>query len=137
MRRAWIFAVALLLICLSAPLSGEDSDADGPKQIVFVDGGDVYEVMYYVDGFHAPRDPNHHGVKLVGWAYDGRIIDPDTFDFDSVPDNPVILYACYEDDPVGAFADDVIFYGVLVMVGFFSLILLYFLFDSLRWFARR
>ena len=49
--------------------------------------------MYYTDGFHAPDDPRHHGLRLVGWAYGDDVVDVDTFDFDTVPENPVYLTA--------------------------------------------
>lgn len=105
MRVSWVIAALLVLALVASPvLASDDSEAaDGqPKQVVFIDRGEVHAVMYYTDGFHAPDDPRHHGLRLVGWAYGDEVVDIDTFDFDTVPENPVYLYAVYEEDPVGA-----------------------------------
>ena len=72
MRVSWVIAALLVLALVASPvLASDDSEAaDGqPKQVVFIDRGEVHAVMYYTDGFHAPDDPRHHGLRLVGWAY--------------------------------------------------------------------
>ena len=127
MRVSWVIAALLVLALVASPvLASDDSEAaDGqPKQVVFIDRGEVHAVMYYTDGFHAPDDPRHHGLRLVGWAYGDDVVDVDTFDFDTVPENPVYLYAVYEEDPVGGAVSDIAYYGAIAFILFCAFLVL-------------
>ena len=127
MRVSWVIATLLVLALVASPvLASDDSEAaDGqPKQVVFIDRGEVHVVMYYTDGFHAPDDPRHHGLRLVGWAYGDDVVDVDTFDFDTVSENPVYLYAVYEEDPVGGAVSDIAYYGAIAFILFCAFLVL-------------
>lgn len=81
-----------------------------------MDGDIEYDAAFFAEGFfHIPPEPDHDNKRFIGWSLDDEIIDVSTFDFNTLPQSSIILYAEYEDAP-GRFSENTLFFAIAIII---------------------
>ena len=119
MDKSRLFVVfAILVVLLTPAIMSDTSDGatEQAKLVVFMDGDIEYDAAFFAEGFfHIPPEPDHNNKRFIGWSLDGEIIDVSTFDFNTLPQSAIILYAEYEDTP-GRLSENTLFFTIVITI---------------------
>lgn len=111
-----VFAILTVLLTPAIISDTSDGATEQAKLVVFMDGDIEYDAAFFAEGFfHIPPEPDHDNKRFIGWSLDGEIIDVSTFDFNTLPQSSIILYAEYEDAP-GRLSENTLFFAIAIII---------------------